>query len=276
MIAVLRAIFSNAFVMSSFAVFFVIPWSFGDSHNDELKALIIQALDRYGSISQYESSGRITIMRRGPDVYVGGESVPGPTIVRNREFHFQFERGGRLRLRLFQMVDQDKTPFKPQPTHEILTQTSGLYSYFANGKLVLESNSLREIALSCASQDKWLLGFLMDVLNPDSHYKLLDGKHRSSGKRQIGNSKTQGIRLASTSRKRIWIDPATGLISRVLYVQDKRSLKGEIAQLEKRLQKLDDSQLSIGNEIAMEIDALTNPPGYRPRFIYEFTSQVFN
>ncbi len=263
-------------VVSLFAAALALPTCLGASSGSGLREQMVEALDLYGSVSRYEARGVITIIRRGPDVYVQGGRVPGPPVIRNREFHFQFERGRSVRLRLYQMVDKDKAPFKVEPTHEVLTQPSGTYSYVANGKLVRESESLREIALSCSSEDKWLFGFLVDVLHPENHYKFLESRLRGSGKRTIGKYKTQGIHLASTSRKRIWIEPTSDTIARVLYLQNKQSLKGEIAQLEAKLERLGDNELARGNNIALEIDALADPHGFNPTFIYELSTQTFD
>ncbi len=255
-----------------------------DSDQKETPEEILAAsLDMYSNLQSYECEGKITVVSRGESrgVTVSGPGGDAPNSSTDRgpprsdywSFQFAYTNDRQLAFRLY----RGEAP-RDTPVVEINTREDGTYELINDGSgPQVSTNNLNEMVIRNGSSTKWLLPFLLNLLEPELRYNLLSETPQWAMYEYINGKKHRGAQLRSTTRKWIWIDSATHAIRKVRYLSNGKSRRLELELLHKRLEELDEDQVEIGNLILQEIDALEDRPEIKPiRFYYELTHQSFD
>ena len=257
------------------------------SANERSPADLLEAsVHRYGSLDRYECKGLITSTRSdtSPDLPIavtgdGPSQHAGPPITRDWYFEFSYTRNGSV----FFYFYAGKTPAY-SPLLKIESQENGtLRSYNAvdvrrTGGIPINNFSNVEAAANLLGDDsQWIFPFLLDLLEPHRHYKLLEERPKAARPEKIDGVKHKGVQLKANTQKSIWIDSESLGIQKVRYITNRKTRRSEIEQLQRQLESIDDNEVELGNRIANEIDGLENSPNKgSARYTYLFTYQSFN
>ncbi len=232
--------------------------------------LLVNSIEFYGSLDSFQCQGVITSIQSG--FSSGGSEEPSlnPDRVRKVEFYFEYSRDREIRLKIYPFEKSQR-----HPDHEIRTNENGQFESYSKGKYEFTLDSIEEMAIQTMDQNRELLSLFLDLLQPKRHFKFTSEEPRNLGKSKIGNSLHYGIQLKSSARKTIWINPMTNTIGQVRNLRNNVARRKEISVLNQRLAKLIDHQVAAGNEIAQQIDALSNVSKKSVLYYYDFTSQSF-
>ncbi len=247
--------------------------------------LLKAAVERYGELDRYACSGHIVSTKNdtspGRQAGITDDSPSnrmGPPVTRDWYFEFNYARNESLSFYLYAGKAPTHFPLlkiETQPDGRVLSynavdtrRTGGIpVNYFA---------SATDAANLLGGDSQWMFPFLLDLLEPERHFKLLEEEPKWTRSERIAGEKIRGVELKANTRKSIWIDPETKSILKVRYVRDGKARRSEIGQLNRRLDETSDDDVALGERLAKEIDALEDSRNAKTaRFTYEFIHQSF-